>query len=94
MSVCSNDRREESGVTLGDDLRGKRGGVEWRVEAGGARTTAAWLAHLGTKEAATRTSTVGHARFLTVLGIGRWTTRGKRRAQLPPTGGPSGGVSQ
>jgi hypothetical protein len=47
MSVCSNDRREESGVTLGDDLRGKRGGVDWRVEAGGARTTAAWLAHLG-----------------------------------------------
>jgi hypothetical protein len=28
-SVCSDDRREESGVTLGDDLRGKRGG-EWR----------------------------------------------------------------
>jgi hypothetical protein len=30
--------REEGGATLGDDLRGKRGGGEWRPEADGARS--------------------------------------------------------
>jgi hypothetical protein len=33
--------REEVGTTLGDDLRGKRGGGEWQPEAGGARSATA-----------------------------------------------------
>jgi hypothetical protein len=46
-ALAPTTEREEGDTMLGDDLRGKRGGGEWRAEVGGVRSAAAQQAHLG-----------------------------------------------